>query len=130
MKKLLSIIILFFTVLISFNAYADSRVTEVSVSSVQAFVSDHATNVAIFDANDEDTRNKKGTVPGAIKLSSYNEYALSELPSNKATTLIFYCYNTLCPASHMAAERAVEAGYKDVRVMKAGIIGWLEATKK
>jgi rhodanese-related sulfurtransferase len=32
-------------------------------------------------------------------------------------------------ASHAAARRAVEAGYKDVAVMADGIMGWNEAGK-
>jgi len=32
-------------------------------------------------------------------------------------------------ASHAAARRAVEAGYKDVAVMTEGIAGWNEAGK-
>jgi rhodanese-related sulfurtransferase len=32
-------------------------------------------------------------------------------------------------ASHAAARRAVQAGYKDVRVMTDGIAGWKDAGK-
>jgi rhodanese-related sulfurtransferase len=33
-------------------------------------------------------------------------------------------------ASHAAARRAVNAGYKNVMVMADGIVGWKEAGKK
>jgi rhodanese-related sulfurtransferase len=33
-------------------------------------------------------------------------------------------------ASHAAARRAVKAGYKNVRVMADGIVGWKEAGQK
>jgi rhodanese-related sulfurtransferase len=102
----------------------------VSVSTVQQFVSAKPANVTIVDVNDDETRTEKGMVPGATKLSSYDKYAMSELPADKNSTIIFYCYNTLCPASGLAADRAIDAGYKDVRVMKAGIVGWKEATEK
>jgi rhodanese-related sulfurtransferase len=114
----------------SFNANANANVTEVSVPAVQEFVKTKAPNVVIVDANNEQARAEVGMVPGAIKLSSYDKYALTELPADKSKTLVFYCYNSYCGASHAAAERAISAGYTDARVMKAGIVGWNEATKK
>lgn len=112
------------------TACASGRAADVSVSAVQQFVSAKPANVTIVDVNDEETRTEKSMVPGATKLSSYDKYAMSELPADKSATIIFYCYNTLCPASGLAADRAIDAGYKDVRVMKAGIVGWKEATEK
>jgi rhodanese-related sulfurtransferase len=109
---------------------ASGRATDVPVSTVQQLVDAKSANVAIIDVNDDETRASKGMVPGAIKLSSYDKYLMSELPADKSSTLVFYCYNTLCPASGLAADRAIDAGYKDVRVMKAGIVGWQEAAKR
>lgn len=105
-------------------------VGEVSVTQVQQFVKTKAANVAILDANNDSARGFAGVVPGAILLSSYSEYALTELPKDKNTTLVFYCYNSYCQASHAAAQRAIFAGYKDARVMKAGIMGWNKANPK
>lgn len=109
--------------------FANASVVEVTVSEVQVFVKTKAPNVVILDANNEQARAEVGMVPGAIKLTSYSQYALSELPADKSKTLVFYCYNNYCQASHAAAERAIEAGYKDARVMKAGIMGWNAANK-
>lgn len=109
------------------NATAIEEVQEISVQEVQKFVQDKPANVAIIDANNDDARKNAGVVPGAILLTSYNQYAISELPKDKNTTLVFYCYNSYCQASHAAAQRAIEAGYKDARVMKAGIAGWNKA---
>jgi rhodanese-related sulfurtransferase len=111
------------------TAFAGEQVAEVSVSTVQALVAAKSAKVALLDANNEQARAAAGMLPGAIKLSSYNQYALTELPADKATTLVFYCYNSYCQASHAAAQRAIGAGYQDVRVMKAGIVGWNEAEK-
>lgn len=105
-------------------------VQEISVQDVQKFVQEKAKNVAILDANNSEARKDAGVVPGAILLSSYNQYAMNELPKDKNTTLVFYCYNSYCQASHAAAMRAIGAGYKDARVMKAGIVGWNEAVAK
>jgi rhodanese-related sulfurtransferase len=82
------------------------------------------------DANNESTREHMGVVPGAIQLTSYDTYALSELPADKTRPLIFYCANTQCGASHAAAERALIAGYQHVEVMTAGIAGWVTAGQK
>ena len=105
-------------------------VGQVSVAQVQQFVKTKAANVAILDANNDSARGFAGVVPGAILLSSYSEYALTELPKDKNTTLVFYCYNSYCQASDAAAQRAIFAGYKDARVMKAGIVGWNKANPK
>jgi rhodanese-related sulfurtransferase len=80
-----------------------------------------------LDANSPRTRAKLGTVPNATLLSHYSQYKLDELPASKDQTLVFYCSNTQCGASHAAAEKAVVAGYTDVHVMSAGIMGWREA---
>lgn len=129
MKQLLH---LFIFVTLSFVGFAmaGELPTEISVKQVQQFVDGKAKNVAILDANNEDARADAGIVPGAILLTSYNKYALTELPKDKNTILVFYCYNSFCQASHLAAQRAIGAGYKDARVMKAGIVGWNVATAK
>jgi len=99
-----------------------------TVDQVDQWISaDQATPV---DANNRGTREHMGVVPGAIKLTSYDKYELSELPSDKSRRLIFYCANTQCGASHEAAERAIAAGYDDVEVMSDGIAGWVNAGKK
>ena len=106
------------------DAPKQTAVKEISVQKVQQFIENKAKNVAILDANNEDARKDAGVVPGAILLTSYSKYALTELPKDKNTTLVFYCYNSYCQASNLAAQRAVGAGHKDARVMKAGIVGW------
>lgn len=111
-------------------ATAKVKVTEVSVLQVQQFLKDKPANVVILDANNAQARADVGVVPGAVLLSSYGDYALTELPANKKSTLVFYCYNSYCQASHAAALRAINAGYTDARVMKAGIVGWNMDNKK
>jgi len=87
--------------------------------------------VTVCDANGEKTRNEYGVIPGAKLLSSYREFDIAkELPTDKNSKLVFYCSSTRCSAAPKAAERAVEAGYADVNVLKVGIKGWIEAGKK
>ena len=112
------------------NQVIDQQIAEVSVVNVQQMLNAKPAKLVVLDANNDDARAAAGIVPGAIKLSSYNQYDLAELPADKNTTLVFYCYNSYCQASHMAAARELQAGYKDVRVMKAGIVGWNAVNKK
>ncbi len=129
MKKLL-LACIFAIGAITTPVLAAEQVAEVTVANVQEMLHAKPAKVVIVDANNEQARAEAGMVPGAIKLSSYNQYNLAELPTDKNTTLVFYCYNSYCQASHAAAERALQAGYTDVRVMKAGIVGWNAANKK
>jgi rhodanese-related sulfurtransferase len=81
--------------------------------------------VQIYDANFPETRRAYGVVDGAHLLSSYDNYNVAkELPADKNTQLVFYCYDKRCMASHVAARRAIDAGYKNVAVMSDGIVIW------
>jgi len=82
----------------------------------------------VYDANNTDTRQKSGVIPGAKLLTSAVKYEpAKELPANKSDKIVFYCYNEQCGASHQAAKRATEAGWTDVAVLPAGIEGWKAA---
>jgi rhodanese-related sulfurtransferase len=81
-----------------------------------------ASDLRVFDANSEETW-RKGHVPGAVHVS-YKQVSSAVLPADKATRLVFYCKNTQCTASHVAAARASELGYAHVFVMPEGIDGW------
>jgi len=108
-------------------AAAEQRVGTVSVDELASLLA--AKRAQAIDANGAPTRSRMGVVPGATLLSSYRQYAMSELPADKATKLVFYCANEQCGASHHAAARAVRAGWTDVAVMSAGIAGWRNAGK-
>ena len=84
-----------------------------------------SSHLQVYDANFPDTRERLGVIDGAHLLSSYDNYKVAkELPSDKNTQLVFYCYDKRCMASHFAARRAIAAGYKNVSVMSDGIVGW------
>lgn len=126
MRRFLSCVpgVVFFTAAVTLFGCASSGAKLVSVQQVGRYVEAATSKVAILDANTDDVRKEKDTVPGAIKLSSYDKYAFSELPQDKGTLLIFYCYNWLCTASDDAADRAIKAGYTNVARMRDGITGW------
>ena len=100
----------------------------ISVDDVDAHIA-KGTAQAV-DANGTDTRKHEGVVPGAVLLTDSESYALTELPTDKAKELVFYCANTHCGASHYAAEKAIASGYTNVKVMPEGIAGWVKAGKK
>lgn len=110
------------------EGHAKKAVKKVSVDQVAQMVK--SSDGAILDANGAETRTKMGIIPGAKLLTSASEYAVSELPTEKSTQLVFYCANTKCSASHMAAKRALEAGYSNVAVLPEGIAGWKSAGQK
>lgn len=80
------------------------------------------------DANNERTREEHGVIPNARLLTSSSDYDVdAELPSDRDAKLVFYCANEHCSASDGAAGRALSAGYTDVSVLRAGIVGWAQA---
>lgn len=101
--------------------------SELTVEEVVALIADRG--ATILDANSDTTRRELGVVPGAVLLPRARDYDLDLLPAAKDAKLVFYCANTLCSSSHVAARRALRAGYSDVNVMPAGIFGWKEAGK-
>ena len=65
-------------------------------------------------------------VPGALNLDP-DALDPAALPARRSATLVFYCSNPMCSKAPRAARRAKQLGYEDVRVMSAGIRGWLGA---
>jgi rhodanese-related sulfurtransferase len=81
--------------------------------------------VTAFDVNSRQSW-MNARVPGARNLDPV-EFNESDLPSGKDSALVFYCSNPLCRKAPNAARRAKGMGYSNVRVMSAGISGWLNA---
>ncbi len=107
---------------------ADSDLHMMTVPEVAKLT--EAKKAQTIDANDPSYRQKNGVIPGAVLLSSATDYAVKELPANKDTQLVFYCANTMCTASHMAARRAMLNGYNKVAVLDGGLVGWKKAGQK
>jgi len=82
-------------------------------------------NVAVFDVNSRQSWTK-AHVPGAVNLDAEG-YGESDLPADKGSALVFYCSNPLCRKAPIAAKRAKRMGYEQVRVLSAGISGWVAA---
>jgi rhodanese-related sulfurtransferase len=81
--------------------------------------------VAVMDVNSDQSWSK-AHVPGARRLDAAG-YSAGDLPSDKDSLVVFYCSNLVCRKAPNAALRAKGMGYTNVRVMSAGISGWLNA---
>jgi rhodanese-related sulfurtransferase len=79
---------------------------------------------AVFDVNAR-SRWQAAHVPGARHLDP-ERFTEGDLPADKHGQLVFYCSNFMCRKAPLAARRARAMGYTDVRVMSAGIQGWLK----
>ena len=80
--------------------------------------------VTVLDVNSRQSW-MKARVPGALNLDPAN-YKDSDLPPDREANLVFYCSNPLCRKAPNAARRAEKMGYGNVKVMSAGITGWLD----
>ncbi|MEM1030664.1 MAG: rhodanese-like domain-containing protein [Myxococcota bacterium] len=106
---------------------AHAKFTNHSPDAVEKLLADKG--CVPVDANGDATREKYGTLPGAVLLTSDTKYDVSELPEDKDANLVFYCGSQACMSAPKAAEVAQAAGYKNVSVMRAGIKGWVEEGK-
>lgn len=104
-----------------------SRLTIAELSAKLADSHAGTLKLAVFDNNGLDTY-KEGHIPGATWVQ-YDEIKASDLPADKGTMLVFYCYNEHCHASHIGARSAVKLGYSNVFVLPVGITGWKKAGK-
>jgi rhodanese-related sulfurtransferase len=82
-------------------------------------------HVSVIDVNSRQSW-IKARVPGARNLDPA-AYKDSDLPQDKNAVLVFYCSNPMCRKAPNAARRAKKMGYSNVKVMSAGISGWLGA---
>lgn len=79
----------------------------------------------VFDVN-APQRWRDAHVPGARNLDP-TQFEPAALPADKARPVGFYCSGPLCRKAPNAAVRARKLGHSDVRVLSAGISGWLAA---
>ena len=100
------------------------EIAQVTVDELDRMLASH--QCVAVDANGDATRRRMGVIPGAVLLA---DDAIDKLPRDKSQSLVFYCANEACRSSHEAATRAFLAGYTHVKVMPAGIAGWVRAGK-
>ena len=96
-----------------------------SISPVELHQLNQTRQVTVIDVNAHQSW-MKAHVPGALHIDPL-EYKESDLPNDKATSVVFYCSNPMCMKAPNAARRAKKMGYANVRVLSAGITGWIAA---
>jgi rhodanese-related sulfurtransferase len=80
-------------------------------------------SVVVVDVNSRESWTN-ARVPGATNLDPLT-YDAKALPEDKTKAVVFYCSNSLCRKAPNAARRARQLGHTNVKVMSAGIKGWL-----
>ncbi len=83
-----------------------------------------AGQVSVYDVNSAQSW-QKAHVPGAKHLDP-GAFTADDLPQDKNASLVFYCGNPMCRKAPTAAKRARQMGYENVKVMSAGISGWID----
>lgn len=127
----MKILCFIFSLFLSISVFSKENFKAINISELEKLLSDKSHPIHLYDANVESTRENIGIIPGAKLIDSSGTNDLQKsLPSDKNAILVFYCANTRCSASHLAAEKAIELGYKNVSVMVDGIYGWQKAQKK
>ena len=94
-----------------------------SISPRELYAQLRDPNLTIVDVNALESWSERH-VPGALHLG-HDTFEANDLPPDKHARLIFYCSNPLCRKAPTAARRAKRMGYPDVRVLTAGINGWV-----
>lgn len=97
-----------------------SKLATLSLAEVDALLG--KPGVSLFDANPREMY-EHGHLPGATWVP-FDGVTADVLPADQRATLVFYCANELCTASHDAARAALTLGYAHTFVMPAGFFGW------
>lgn len=86
---------------------------------------DSKANLVIVDSRPKRPKYDKGHIPTAISIpDSKFDKLKGNLPQDKNTSLIFYCGGYTWKLSHKSAWKAVQLGYKNVKVFAAGYPAW------
>ena len=93
----------------------------VSPDNLKRLIDDQA--VTVIDVNSRESFTT-AHVPGAKNLDP-EAYGPRDLPQDRDAKVVFYCSNVMCRKAPKAARRAREMGYRNVKVMSAGIRGWV-----
>jgi rhodanese-related sulfurtransferase len=96
-----------------------------------AFVKDYATvpmrdDVVIIDSRPA-RKYDPGYIAPALNIPDRSfDKMVDQLPTDKATLMIFYCGGVKCPLSHQSAFKAEALGYTNVKVYAAGYPDWIK----
>lgn len=102
----------------------NSEIETISAENLKKMSDDSAHFVLIDARRAKDY--KKEHIIGSINLPALdvNSKTLAEIAPENKTKLVFYCQNLKCSASHIAASKALGAGYKYIYEFSGGIESW------
>jgi len=100
----------------------------ITISEVKTALAEPA-KIVLLDANGTESW-QQGHIPGAIDFSANKGDLASVLPKDKDVLIVAYCANPQCPAYRNAANAAKKLGYKNIKHLTAGIMGWRDAGEK
>jgi len=124
MKKLLALAAMFvFAATIQAAEYPTITISEVKTALAEP------AKIVLLDANGTESW-QQGHIPGAIDFSANKGDLASVLPKDKDVLIVAYCANPQCPAYRNAANAAKKLGYKNIKHLTAGIMGWRDAGEK
>jgi rhodanese-related sulfurtransferase len=110
------------------NCSADQKaIRQVSIQEVRAIAQGKVKGILADSRTAADY--KAGHIPGAISLP-VDETWDGRLPKDRTALVVFYCGSEQCGLSHVAAERAVEKGFKKVAIFKGGWRGWTQTASR
>lgn len=105
---------------------ASGKLERISLEELVAGV--QSRSLYVYDNNDRSIY-QRNHIPSAIHLDP-GDPDLTLFPSDKRSSLVFYCKNEWCTASHVGARIALRQGYRNVRVFPDGIEGWIKAGQR
>jgi rhodanese-related sulfurtransferase len=123
MKKLL---IVAAAVVLAASVYA-AEIPTITIPDLKTAIA--SKKVILLDANGSESW-QKGHIPGAIDYSANKDNLASVLPKDKNALVVAYCGNPQCHAYQAAADAAKKLGYKNIKHLTAGIMGWKDAGEK
>jgi len=101
-------------------------VSEITVKKVKKMI-DHQDEFVLIDSRPKDEY-IKSHLPASISIPACQlKKHANLLPEDKDQLLVFYCGGPACGMSTMASATAAQAGYKNIKVMLAGVEGWIKA---
>jgi len=96
----------------------------VSEDWVQKQIENQA-DMVLVDSRPKRKKYDKGHITGAMSIpASQFDKMVGELPQEKDRLVVFYCGGYKCKLSHKSAKKAMDLGYKKVKVLSAGYPAW------
>lgn len=128
MKKFLffAIVMVFTAINLPSFAKEDLKIETISAGTLKKMIDDEAAFLLIDARRTEDFKDEHIETAISLPATDVNAKTLTEVAPDIHHKLVFYCQNLKCQASHIAASKAIGAGYKYIYVYSYGIDNWKE----